>query len=121
VHHQSRQHNAARAEAVPLNRDTCRRVFIDMVRQDMDGGVLRYGRRQKLVRFARTLGIEDIEAHRMIAEVQHGVDVDAPGPDHGVAQFLNSNYEEHSHIRGVMAVVAGALLLDAWLITWLFF
>jgi len=47
-----------------------RRIFKRMVVSELEGGLLRYTRRQRLLRYAESLGIPAFEASLLIAEAQ---------------------------------------------------
>jgi hypothetical protein len=52
--------------------------FAQRVRDEIQGGILRYSRRTALLRHARTLGIERFEASLIIACVQHSAQIRFP-------------------------------------------
>jgi hypothetical protein len=55
----------------PLPDPTPARIFSESVAAAMEGPVLRYSARQRLLKQARRMGIERFEANLLIAAVQH--------------------------------------------------
>jgi len=60
-------------EIMPERERTQEEIFCDDVAAAMEGTVLRYSERSRLLKEARRVGIERFEANLLIAKVQHGV------------------------------------------------
>lgn len=87
---------------------TGRAQFTEMVAGAIEGGILRYSRRQKLLRQAARLGVGRFEANLIIAMVQHRYPSGAPEVPRrrrgsGVAMAL-------------VVLVQAAILVGAWLL-----
>jgi len=98
------------------------RAFAERVEAGLDGPVLRYTTRRKLIAEARRLGIGDFEANLLIAAVQHerrGTAV--PSPRRGTA-VPSPVTREASPAQGlayfgsvlVIVLVEAALAIGAW-------
>lgn len=60
--------------APELTREEKRRIFKQMVVHELEGGFLRYSRREALMRYAAQLKIAEFEATLLIAEAQYSPD-----------------------------------------------
>ncbi len=71
-----------------------RRIFKAMVVSELEAGLLRYTRRQRLLKYAETLGIPAFEASLLIAEAQfHAARLAAPSlaPEEQTPLILRPN------------------------------
>ena len=109
--------------ALPLGRRECRIIFREMVRADLEAGVLRRSRRRRLQRYARGLGLTPVEAQLIISEVQHDNGrLDPPrllSPQVRRGQLQSAGLH-HGRLRNMLLIAGGVLLLDTWLVS-LFF
>jgi hypothetical protein len=60
--------------APELTREEKRRIFKQMVVHELEGGFLRYSRREALMRYAAQLKLAEFEATLLIAEAQYSPD-----------------------------------------------
>ncbi|MGA2497733.1 MAG: hypothetical protein ABSH20_08330 [Tepidisphaeraceae bacterium] len=86
-------------------------VFIDEVRQRLDGRVLRYSCREELLSRAEELGIGRFDANLLIASVQHHASA-------GTKRMLRQQRRAPSMIAMASAalVLQSIVLLGLWLI-----
>ncbi len=112
---------ATRRITTPLTSDEKRKIFKGMVVAELEAGLLRYSKRQELLRYATHLGIPEFEATLLMAEAQYYEDDIAPVSFDSVAGLENLTQPEKWSIplRVAMAFIA-ALIIDAALIVWLF-
>lgn len=96
-----------------------RMVFYEMVKAEMDGGILRYNKRRQLLRFARKLGIAQFEASLMIAEVQYR-DGDLAPPrilsDDEIIDKLTAANQANTLMRNIVIASAAAIVLNLWMV-----
>jgi hypothetical protein len=59
------------SERPTLNKNERRAIFKKMAAQELEAGLLRYSRRQRLIHYGRMLGFSPFEAHLLIAEAQY--------------------------------------------------
>lgn len=65
---------------LPLTPRERRIIFREMIKAELEAGVLRYSKRRQLIHYAAKMGLAEFEAHLIIAQVQHGLDsLDAVG------------------------------------------
>jgi hypothetical protein len=92
--------------------DTGVRGFAAAVSAAMDGPILRFSRRQELIRQAETLGIRRFDANLLIAAVQHRL-----GSEKSVAPIETTAKRWQWGMGGLVGVAVGLqgiILLAAW-------
>ncbi len=86
-------------------------VFIDEVRQRLDGRILRYSCREELLRRAKALGIGRFDANLLIASAQHQATAGTTSPmlrqQRGLSKVV---------MASVALAVQSILLVGLWLI-----
>jgi hypothetical protein len=93
--------------------DTGVRAFAAAVSQAMDGSILRFSRRQELIRQAEALGIRRFDANLLIAAVQHRL-----GSERAAVVVERAPAKQWQwRIGGLLGVaigLQGIILLAAW-------
>ncbi len=122
--HQARKGPGPAARALPLKPREARTIFAEMVKAEMEAGVLRHSKRRRLLRFAAVMGITEFEAQLMIAQVQTA----APGPQPPqlltaleVREKLRQAQQYHLTMKKILFASAGAAALNLIIIHWLFY
>ncbi|MBP7936580.1 MAG: hypothetical protein KA354_18215 [Phycisphaerae bacterium] len=110
--------------APEFTREEKRRIFKQMVVHELEGGFLRYSRREALMRYAAQLKIGEFEATLLIAEAQYSPDtLETVDPiEFGTAVTLKSatSPERWSLSLRIAIAMAVAALIDAAIIYLLF-
>lgn len=114
----NQQHEgASRVSRPTFGQRQIRSIFREMIKAEIQGGVLRGSKRRQLLRFARSLGIPRCEACLIMAEVQHGGD----GLDsREIHARMARAQRAHAMLTRLMLACALALIADVLLVNWLF-
>ena len=122
--HQARNDQGPAARALALKPRQARTIFAEMVKAEMEAGVLRHSKRRRLLRFAAVMGIAEFEAQLMIAQVQTAT----PGQQspqlltaQEVREKLRQAQQYHSTMKRILFASAAAAALNLIMIHWLFY
>ena len=122
--HQVRKGPGPAARALPLKPREARTIFAEMVKAEMEAGVLRHSKRRRLLRFAAVMGIAEFEAQLMIAQVQTAASGEQPPQlltAQGVREKLRHAQQYHLTMKKILLASAGAAALNLIIIHWLFY
>ncbi len=112
-----------RPVTVKLKRREARIIFAEMVKAEMQAGLLRYSKRRQLVRHAAKMGIAEFEAHLIMAQVRSTDGQRAPlrllTPEEIQAK-LKEAQQHNLTIRKILIATAAAAMLNLLTIHWLF-
>lgn len=87
-------------------------AFAQLVSQELDGPVLRYSKRQRLIREAERRGIGRFEANLIIAAVQHQTDRPArPDKDHSNDSYWRAGLAAFA-VQGLIFLAMYLLLFN---------
>jgi len=112
-----------RATVLPLGQHERRIIFHEMVKAELEGGLLRYSKRKQLLHYAGKIGIPNFEACLMIAEVQHSEgQLEAPRilTDEEILSKLQEANQANSAMRRIVIASAAAIVVNVWMLHWIF-
>lgn len=116
---------AARTTADEL-RAAHRRLFREMIREELKAGRPTYWRRRAMVRFARSLGIGSVEAKLLIRGVEYEIQLSTLSPESLLANEISAERTRLENVEAALRIGVAVMLavlyvmLARWLVRMLF-
>ncbi len=107
----------------PFSQHQRRVIFSEMVKAEIEAGLLRGSKRRQLMHYAAKLGIPKFESCLLIAEVQHRMNQLEPPhvltPDE-IRHTLDDSRRSHVAVKNLLVAGLAAVVVDLAIIEWLF-
>jgi hypothetical protein len=113
-----------KSQALTLRPNEARIIFAAMIKADMEAGLLRYSKRRRLIRYAAKMGIPEIEAQLIMAQVRTGTDSQQPVrplTSDEIGDALKQARQYNLTMRKILIATAAAVAVNLLTINWLFY
>ena len=120
----ARETRTTPVRAPTLKPHEARTIFAEMVKAEMEAGLLRHSKRRQLVRYAAVIGIAEFEAQLIIAQVRSGGREQQPLhflTAREVREKLKQAQQYNLTMKKILIATTAAVGLNLLMVRWLFY